>query len=239
MQKRYSFPLVLGLLALITGFINHETHDAQKEKWVSLFDGKSTKGWHSYGKSTAGSAWKAQDGTLHLDPSNKKGWQIEGGGDLVTNEEYESFHLQLEWKIAPNGNSGIIFLIHEDTAKYSHTWMTGLEMQVLDNDGHADGKIKKHRAGDLYDLISANPETVKAPGEWNLAEIILHDGHLTYKLNGVNVVQTTLWNDAWKELVAGSKFKSMAGYGTYRKGKIALQDHGDAVWYRNIRIRKL
>jgi uncharacterized protein YaiE (UPF0345 family) len=207
--------------------------------FVSLFDGKTTAGWHTYGKTTIGEAWKVADGTLYLDTTKKEGWQTSQGGDIVTAEEYENFDLKLEWKIAPNGNSGIIFYINEDTSKYQYVWKTGPEMQVLDNAGHPDGKLIKHRAGDLYDLISCSKETVKGPGEWNQVEIISNKGKLDFYLNGTNVVSTTLWDDSWKALIAGSKFKDMPGFGTYKKGKIALQDHGNTVWYKNIKIKRL
>jgi hypothetical protein len=207
--------------------------DSATDGWQVLFDGKTTNGWHSYGLSTVGTGWKTADGALYVDTTHND------NRDLVTNEEYENYDLKLEWKIAPRGNSGIIFNVKEDTTKYKHTYETGPEMQVIDNDGHADGKIKKHRAGDLYDLISSNQEPVKAVGEWNEAEIILNKGKLDFFLNGVNIVSTTMWDDNWKKMVAGSKFKSMAGFGTYTIGRIALQDHGNMVSYRNIRIKKL
>lgn len=213
--------------------------DKTDSGWVSLFDGKTLTGWHNYGKTTVGEAWKIADGTLYLDTTKKAGWQTAQGGDIVSAEEYENFDLKLEWKIAPGGNSGIIFYVHEDTTKYKYVWQTGPEMQVLDNDLHSDGKIPKHRAGDLYDLISCKTETVKKPGEWNEAEIIAKDGKLDFFLNGTNVVSTTLWDDAWKSLVAGSKFKEWPDFGTYKKGHIALQDHGNTVWYRNIKIKRL
>ncbi len=201
--------------------------------WEYLFDGKTTSGWHTYGLSTVRDRWQIADSALYIDTTKKE------GGDLVTNNEYSNFDLQLEWKIAKNGNSGIIFYVHEDTTKYKETYQTGPEMQVLDNDGHPDGKILKHRAGDLYDLIKSSSEPVKPVGEWNQAEIISNNGNLELKLNGTTVVSTTLWDDGWKKIVAGSKFKSMPDWGTFKSGKIALQDHGNLVWYRNIRIKKL
>ena len=210
-----------------------------KDGWVSLFDGKSTKGWHRYGGAPAGSAWKAVDGTLHLDASQKENWQIKDGGDIVSDEEYENFHFKLEWKIDTCGNSGIIIYINEDTAKYKWPWMTGPEMQVLDNSCHPDAKIIKHRAGDLYDLITSAPETVKPALEWNLVEIKSLNGTLEFYLNGTKVVSTTMWDEGWKKMIAGSKFKTMKDFGTYKKGRIGLQDHGNNVWFRNIMIKKL
>ncbi|MCW3094011.1 MAG: glycosyl hydrolase [Ferruginibacter sp.] len=212
--------------------------DSTKDGWTTLFDGTTTAGWHSYGKDKAGDRWKIADGALYVDTSKIGGKPIPGG-DLVTDAEYGNFDLKLEWKIAPKGNSGIIIYTHEDTTKYKTTYNTGPEMQVLDNDGHPDGKIKKHRAGDLYDLISSSKETVKPVGEWNEVEITSKDGKLDFFLNGTNVVSTTMWDDNWKKLIAGSKFKNMPDFGTFKRGKIVLQDHGDMVSYRNIKIKEL
>jgi hypothetical protein len=218
---------------------NELTSEEKNKGWQLLFDGKSTKGWHKYGNEPVGSAWKIRQGNLVLDTTEKENWQTKGGGDIVTDEEFDNFHLQLDWKIAKDGNSGIIFYINEDKARYEYPWNTGMEMQVLDNNGHADAKIIKHRAGDLYDLISSSKETVKAVGEWNHAEIKCVNGKLDLYLNGEIIVSTMLWDDSWKKLVAGSKFKNMTGFGTYKKGRIGLQDHGNEVCFRNIKIRKL
>jgi len=222
------------IIAVVILFVA-QTIQAQKG-FKPLFDGKTTKGWHSYGKNYAGAGWKAENGVLHFDPDAAKDGQ---GGDLVTNAEYANFHLKLDWKIAPNGNSGILFYVKDDAAKYPNTFSTGLEMQVLDNDGHPDGKITKHRAGDLYDLIQSKSEPVKPVGEWNSAEIISKNGKLTLILNGVVVVETVLWDDTFKKLIDGSKFATWPGFGTFKKGKIALQDHGNSVWYRNIVLKQL
>lgn len=211
-----------------------QTANAQKG-FKPIFDGKTTTGWHNYGKTTVGAAWKVEDGVLHFDPAAAKNGQ---GGDLVTDLEYTNFHLKLEWKVAANANSGIIFYIKEDPKKYPATYSTGLEMQVLDNAGHSDGKIEKHRAGDLYDLIKCSKESVKPVGEWNTAEVVCKNGKLTLVLNGVFVVETKLWDENFNTLIAGSKFASWPNFGTFKTGKIALQDHGDNVWYRNIMIKE-
>ncbi|MBE9602838.1 DUF1080 domain-containing protein [Pedobacter sp. MC2016-24] len=228
-MKKY----ILSALILTTIFSANEA-SAQKG-FTKLFDGKTTDGWHTYGKTTAGERWKVEDGAIHFNVNADKSQ----AGDLVTNEEYGNFHLKYDWKVAPKANSGLIFFVHEDPVKYKQTYSTGLEMQVLDNDGHPDGKITKHRAGDLYDLIKSSSEPVKPVGQWNTAEIICKDGKLEQYLNGVKVVSTTLWDDNWKSLVAGSKFANWENWGTFKSGKIALQDHGDEVWYKNILIKKL
>lgn len=212
--------------------------EAPAEEWIPLFDGQTLNGWSKYGGGEAGKAWKVENGELYLDAANKDKWEEGDGGDIVTNEEFENFHFKTEWKISPNGNSGIIFLVHE-SPEFTNTYHTGPEMQVLDNNGHPDAKIISHRAGDLYDLIVSSQETVKPVGEWNQAEVIVNQGKLDLILNGVTVVSTTLWTPEWDALVADSKFKDMPGFAKYKKGKIALQDHGDVVHYRNIVIKKL
>ena len=231
-MKRYLFAAVL---VVAVGCSATAQNTKKKKGFVKLFDGKTTTGWHTYNKTSVGSAWDVENGALHMSPT-KKG--KDGGGDLVTDKEYSNFHLKLEWKVAPKANSGIIFFVNEDP-KYKQTYLTGPEMQVLDNDGHPDGKIIKHRSGDLYDMIKSTSEPVKAVGEWNKAEIISDNGKLTLILNGVTTVTTTLWDDSWKALIAGSKFAKWEGFGTYESGKISLQDHGNEVWYRNISIKEL
>lgn len=205
-----------------------------KNGWVLLFDGTSFYNWHSFkGTNGVNSRWKIDDNAIAVNTASQE------RGDLVSNEEFENYHLSLDWKISPNGNSGIIIDAQDYPAKYEWVWVTGPEIQVLDNTGHPDAKIYKHRASDLYDLIASSSEPVKPVGEWNHVDIIHNRGSLEIKLNGVTTVKTTMWDDNWRNLIANSKFKNMPDFGKFKSGHIALQDHGDGVWYRNIKIRKL
>ncbi|TFF33251.1 3-keto-disaccharide hydrolase [Mucilaginibacter psychrotolerans] len=207
--------------------------------WKPLFDGKTTKGWHTYGKTEAGRAWKAENGVLHLDASQKGNWQTKNGGDLVTDSEYENFQFSAEWKISRAGNSGIIFLVNEDPKKYPYCWHTGIETQIADNRENEDGAIIKHRAGDLYDLLSISKDHVKPAGEWNKTVVLVSGGVLNIFINDEQVLTTKLWTDNWKKLIADSKFKDYPDFGTFKKGHIALQDHGADVWFRDIKIKRL
>ena len=218
--------------------MNIRLENEEPHGWQVLFDGKSTKGWHSYGQKEAGKAWQVEDDALFLNIEAKKR-NLHSGGDLLTNEQYEDFHLKLEWKVAPKGNSGILFYVQDDIDVYAQTWHSGPEMQLLDNEGHPDADIFKHRAGDLYDLIPSVKEAQKKAGEWNDVEIISKEGSLNFFLNGVNIVSTTMWNDNWRSLIAKSKFKEWPHFGTFKKGHIVLQDHGDPVWFKNIKIKRL
>jgi hypothetical protein len=207
--------------------------------WISLSGGDSIKGWHSYGKPVAGKAWNIDSGSIHLQAGTKNGYQTNQGGDLVTNDSFSNFHLKLEWKISKKANSGIILYVWEDTSRYKETWNTGMEMQVCDKDSNEDAHSPKHEAGELYDLIPASTRAAKGYGEWNKVEVISDKGKLSFYLNDVNIINTNLWDDKWKQLIASSKFKDMPGFGTFTTGHIALQDHGEEVWYRNIMIKKL
>lgn len=236
MKKLYQAALLMALIFTISTpsmAQNTLTAKEKKEGWTLLFDGKTTSGWRTFNSPKAGEGWKVANGELYLDKTVK-----EGRGDLLTEKEYQNYELSLEWKIDACGNSGIIFNVIEDP-KYSATYLTGPEMQVLDNTCHPDAKIIKHRAGDLYDLISCSKETVKPAGEWNHAQIVSNKGKMEFWLNGTKVVEFTMHTPEWDQMVAGSKFKSMPDFGKAQKGRIALQDHGDKVSFRNIKIKAL
>lgn len=212
---------------------NSLTSKQKKEGWQLLFNGKNLEGWNTFQKKDVDPCWFVDDGTIELNHSKGS-----GGGDLVTKDEYQNFELTLDWKISKGGNSGVIFLVNE-SPKYNATYITGPEMQVLDNVNAEDNKKASHLAGSLYDLIPCDPKTVHPYGEWNHIKIRLDNGHLTLWMNNKKVVETKMWDAKWDDMVAHSKFKRWPEFATFHKGHIALQDHGDTVWYRNIMIREL
>jgi len=205
----------------------------KNQNWTRLFDGKTTNGWHSYMKPSAGAAWGVKDGVLQLDPAIK-----EGRGDLVTDGEYENFELSIDWNIAEEGNSGIMFIVKEDKA-YDNTYITGPEYQLLDDKKAEDNKQANHLAGSLYDIIAPTKPSENPAGQWNHTVIRLKNGELTFWLNGVQTVKTHLWDANWTELVSNSKFKDWKGFAEFHKGHISLQDHGHHIAFRNIKIRVL
>ncbi|MFK7924363.1 MAG: DUF1080 domain-containing protein [Bacteroidia bacterium] len=202
-----------------------------EEGFTVLFDGTSLDGWRNFKADTLSPVWKIEDdGSFTL--------SAKGGGDIVTDKIYESFDLRLDWKISKDGNSGIMFHVAEHDSLRA-PYLTGPEMQILHNEGHPDGKIHMHRAGDNYDLHASSVETVKGPGEWNSVRLVVNQGNVEQWLNGTKVVEYTLGSEDWEERLAKSKFAKWPVYGRAGKGVIALQDHGDAVWFRNIRIKEL
>jgi len=200
--------------------------------WVSLFDGKSISQWRGY-KDDISSKWVIDNGMLHFNP------EIKGkGGDIISIKQYENFELSLDWKIQDCGNSGIFWNVVESD-KFERTYHSGPEMQILDNKCHPDAKIKTHRAGDLYDMIETSTVNVKPAMQWNESRILSKDGHYTFYQNGQKVVEFKMHTPEWDAMIAKSKFKDLDGFGKAKRGHIALQDHSDKVWFRNIRIREI
>ena len=197
----------------------------------NLFNGKTTQGWHAYLAKDAG-PWKVVNGALQLVP------KAPNQADLISDGEYENYELKLDWKIAEGGNSGIIFGVHEDAA-LNATYLSGIEMQVLDNLKAEDNKKANHLAGSLYDIKAAPASAAKPSGQWNKVRIRKDNGHLTFWLNGHEVINIQMGSPEWTELISKSKFSTWKDFAKYPKGHIALQSHGSVVSYRNIKIKQL
>ena len=218
---------------------------SDKEKadgWVLLFDGTTSTGGRGVNKDHFPAGWETVDGTLHCKGSGMGEAGAADGGDILFDKDFSNFRLKIDWKISEGGNSGIFYLGKEvvDWPIYK----TAPEMQVLDNDKHPDallGKDGNRKAGSLYDLIPANPQNTKPAGDWNTVEIMVYQGTVVHWQNGEKVLEYHLWTDDWNKLVAGSKFPGLNPdwANVPKSGKIALQDHGNDVWYRNIKILEM
>lgn len=201
----------------------------RRQGFVLLFDGRSLEAWRGFRHDDVPAGWSAVDGTLHFEPGGE-------GGDLITRDTFGDFDLRLQWRISPGGNSGIMYRVSETTRR---TYESGPEMQVLDDAGHVDGGDPKTSAGSAYGLYERERDVARPVGQWNDVRILARGAHVEHWLNGVKVVEYELGSEDWRARVEGSKFAEWPEYGTFDVGHIALQDHGDPVWYRNLRIRRL
>jgi hypothetical protein len=196
--------------------------------WRPLFDGATLAGWHHYkAAGTPVQGWSVEDSALV---------RTGPGGDIVTDAMYGNFELELEWQVAPGGNSGIMYRVDPSG---DATYMTGPEMQVLDDAGHKDGGSALTSAGSAYALYAPSAKVVKPAGEWNAVRLVVNGNHVEHWLNGTQVVTYELGSADWQAKKQASKFGSVAGYGAFARGHLALQDHGDRVAYRHIRLREL
>jgi Domain of Unknown Function (DUF1080) len=197
--------------------------------WRTLFDGSGVSGWRNFRGAGVNPGWTVEDGALTV--------AAPGAGDIITIEQFENFELAFEWRISEGGNSGVFFNVVE--GDHDTVWRTGPEYQLLDDARHADGAEADHRAGANYDLDAPSAAASRPVGEWNEARLIVDHGHVQHWLNGQLIVDYQLWTPQWEAKVAASKFATMPDYGRAHSGHIALQDHGDRVWFRNIRLRAL
>ena len=232
--------LVLGLVTACGSKGNTKKAASADEGFVSIFDGKTTAGWRGYDKPAfPDSGWNVVDGTLHCIGSGTG--EAGNGGDIIYDKKLSNFELQLDWKISEGGNSGIFILAQE--IPNEPIWKSAPEMQILDNDRHPDAKLGVNgdrMAGSLYDLIPANPQNTKPAGEWNHVDILCYQGTVVYSQNGAHVVEYHLWTEDWKKMIANSKFKDYEWFANPAKeGYIGLQDHGNDVWFKNIKLKLL
>jgi len=222
-------PVAFAALCFVSWTLQDPIEDyGAPRPFQSLFDGHSLSGWHGYGGEKIGPGWKAEGGVLSCRDGQ--------GGDIATDGEYGDFELRLEWRIEPGGNSGIMYRVDESERA---AWFTGPEMQVLDNAKHPDGKSPLTSAGACYAMYPCTVTTVRPADEWNAVRIVCKGNHVEHWLNGVKVVSYELGSPDWKERAHKAKFSDHPNYGKVKKGHIVLQDHGNRVEYRAIKIQEL
>jgi hypothetical protein len=202
-------------------------HEREHSGMQTLFDGKTTNGWRGYKQTGAPAGWQVVDGALT---------RVGEGGDLVSIEQYQDFEFAFEWKIASGGNSGVMFRVTED---HDYPWETGPEFQILDNVAHQDGLDPRTSAGANYAMHAPTADLTRPAGEWNQSRILVQGAHVEHWLNGSKVVAYELWSDDWQRLVEGCKWNERPDYGRRKSGHLALQDHGDQVAFKNLRVRRL
>ncbi|HEX5789063.1 MAG TPA: DUF1080 domain-containing protein [Woeseiaceae bacterium] len=217
-----------GGLAMAEQHFNALSEAEADAGWTLLFNGKTAAEWRNYGAADLDDRWQVSDGTLMLAAG--------GGGDIVTRKTYGNFELILDWRVSEGGNSGIFILVAESDEPI---YYRAPEIQILDNERHSDSEIDSHRSGALYDLVAPHPSAHKPQGEWNSVRIRLEDGLLNVWQNDVPTATIVIGSSTWQTLIANSKFADWDGFGTGTTGRIGLQDHGDKVWFRNLKIREL
>jgi len=209
---------------------NSLTKKEEKDGWVLLFDGQTTNGWKNY-KSREADGWVVQNGELICKEEG-----VTKRADLITANKYENYELQIDWKISPKHNSGIIYMVTEDNGA---TYESGPEYQLID-DVNYPGKLQdKQLSGSNYDMHAPSAKVSKTAGEYNHTKIIINKGHVEHWLNGTKLVDYQLWTPEWEQLKANSKWKNVKPYGMSKSGHIALQDHGGGISFKNIKLKPL
>ena len=245
MRKNIFFALsmVAAILIALPTFaqeLNKLSKQEKKEGWSLLFNGKNFDGWRQCNGTEMPKNWKIDKDAMNVfTGEGKKPGQGSNGDIVFATKKFKNFELSVEWNAGKAGNSGIFYNVREVPGQ--PIYYAAPEVQVLDNVDASDNKIDSHLAGSLYDMIAADPKTVKPSGSWNTIVIKVKDGVVTHTQNGVKVLSYTLWTPEWDALVAKSKFKTFPGFteGIAKEGYIGLQDHGYPIWFRNIKIREL
>jgi hypothetical protein len=220
--------------------VNTLSTKEKKTGWILLFNGKNFTGWRQCNSTEMAKNWVIENGAMKVSAAEGKSAGQAGNGDIIyAVKKFKNFELSVDWKVSKMGNSGIFYYVREVPGQ--PIYYAAPEVQILDNVDATDNKIPSHLAGSLYDMIAADPKTVKPAGEWNTIVISVNNGKVTHTQNGVKVVEYELWTPKWDDMVAKSKFKTFQGFteGIAKEGYIGLQDHGYPIWFRNIKIREL
>src|SRR5688500_3222766 len=216
-----------------TNTVNALTPAEQQAGWTLLFDGKSLNGWRPY-QNKQSHSWTVSEGTLYCKGSASDKSDLRA--DIITVDQFENFDFSIDWKIAPKSNSGIMYLVTEE---YPAAYLSGPEYQIIDDAGYPAKLEDWQKTGANYAMNPAPEARTNPIGEWNNTRIVVNKGKVEHWLNGKMIVSYEMWTDKWQQEKVTGKWKDAPGYGVAKKGHIALQDHGDQAWFRNIKIRKL
>lgn len=228
-------PILLLILAFAALSCAPSKQMSNSKDAVSLFDGKTFNGWHGFNKTGAITNWTIEDGAMICLGAAADAH----GGDIVTDKEYENFEFSWEWKVTPGANSGVMYHVIEGM-KYQAPYETGPEYQMIDDVGFPQPLEEWQKTAADYAMYTANNKKKVMPvGQWNTSKIVFDKGHVEHWLNGAKVIEFTAWSDDWNKRKTEGKWKDYTDYGTAKKGRIALQDHGNKVYYRNLMIREL
>lgn len=235
-MKKNSIAIV-AVTILLTSFMtgNQEKDNTlskkeKKEGWTLLFDGTTMNGWRAY-KNKEQEGWSVKDGELYCKEEG-----VTKRADLITNKKYENYELQIDWKISPKKNSGIIYMVTEENGA---TYESGPEYQLIDDTGYPGKLNDKQLSGANYDMHAPTAKVIKPAGEFNHTKIVINKGHVEHWLNGAKVVDYYLWTSEWEQTKATSKWKDVKPYGMSKSGHIALQDHGGGIAFKNIKLKPL
>lgn len=226
------------------------TSQSEDSSVVVLFDGSTLAGWRGYNRQDVPGKWTVEDGAIKINGGGAGEAQSSDGGDLIFDQKFKNFELELEWKVDKGSNSGIFYLAQE--VEGQPIYISAPEYQILDNENHPDAKLGidgNRKSASLYDMIAAVPQNAKPAGEWNTTKIMVYKGTVVHYQNGEVVLEYHLWTPQWKEMLDKSKFSNEKWPDAYallldcgganHEGYIGLQDHGDNVWFRNITVKKL
>lgn len=229
-MKKYYLSALLLAASSFSALANDNvlSQQEQDDGWRLLFNGQDLSQWRNFKQEGISDKWVIEDNAIKLSGKN--------GGDILTKAKYQNFDLKLDWKVSEVGNSGILILADE-SGKYIYSHAP--EIQILDNERHPDNKLASHLSGSLYDMIASPVASHKKAGEWNQVRVLLNDNQLTIWQNGVQTASVKIHSPQWQQLVADSKFANWPGFAAQSSGHIGLQDHGDVVWFKNIKIKEL
>lgn len=229
MKTQFKCTLFILAASLLLSGCSTTVRNPEQSGWKVLFDGKSTDAFRGFKQASfPTNSWVIDGGTLKSLPK----LQI----DLITRETYEDFELELDWKVEKQANSGIMFHVSESE---SETYETGPEMQIVDDANTKDGSDPITSAGSLYALLPPTNKKCHPAGEWNRIRLLVQGNHVEHWMNGAKILEYELGGGSLKTLIANSKFKSWPRFAQEKTGHIALQNHGNSVWFRNVRVRRL